>query len=128
MDRDSRIKVAGHQDMAASAICRRLGKEALLIRPLEPTTLPHADAKIAGKAMCGACQCQHGFEACTVMPANVHGVGDGFDRESSHVAAGHWPRSQETAEASSPEVTTWGTEGPLADLPTQTIWRTPACP
>ena len=56
-------------------------EEALMTGPLEATNRPYAVAKIAGAAMCDAYRKQHGFDAFTVMPCNVYGVGDNFDPE-----------------------------------------------
>ncbi len=91
-------------------------EDALLTGPLEPTNLPYAIAKIAGKTMCDAYRRQFGFEAFTVMPSNVYGVGDNFDPESSHVVAGLMRRFHEAKLASAPEVVAWGTGSPLREL------------
>ena len=42
-------------------------EDALLTGELEPTNLPYAVAKIAGKAMCDAYRRQHGFDASLKM-------------------------------------------------------------
>jgi GDP-L-fucose synthase len=46
-------------------------EDSLLTGELEPTNLPYAIAKIAGKTMCDAYRRQFGFDAFTVMPSNV---------------------------------------------------------
>ena len=91
-------------------------EDALLTGELEPTNLPYAVAKIAGKTMCDAYRRQYGFDAFTVMPSNVYGVGDNFDPESSHVVAGLMRRFHEAREAGSGEVVAWGTGSPLREL------------
>lgn len=91
-------------------------EDALLTGPLEPTNLPYAVAKIAGKTMCDAYRRQYGFEAFTVMPSNVYGVGDNFDPESSHVVAGLMRRFHEAKVAGAREVVAWGTGSPLREL------------
>ncbi|MEM6622832.1 MAG: GDP-L-fucose synthase [Pseudomonadota bacterium] len=91
-------------------------EDALLTGPLEPTNLPYAVAKIAGKTMCDAYRRQFGFDAFTVMPSNVYGVGDNFDPNSSHVVAGLMRRFHEAASDGAPEVTAWGTGSPLREL------------
>ena len=88
----------------------------MLTGELEPTNLPYAVAKIAGKTMCDAYRRQHGFDAFTVMPSNVYGVGDNFDPESSHVVAGLMRRFHEAKVAGAPEVVAWGTGSPLREL------------
>lgn len=91
-------------------------ESALLTGELEPTNLPYAIAKIAGKTMCDAYRRQYGFDAFTVMPSNVYGVGDNFDPESSHVVAGLMRRFHEAKQARAPEVVAWGTGSPLREL------------
>ena len=89
---------------------------ALLTGPLEDTNLPYAIAKIAGKTMCDAYRKQYGFDAFTVMPSNVYGVGDNFHPENSHVVAGMLRRFHEAKLAGTDEVVVWGTGSPLREL------------
>lgn len=93
-----------------------ISEDALLTGPLEPTNLPYAVAKIAGKAMCDAYRRQYGFDAFTVMPSNVYGVGDNFDPASSHVVAGLMRRFHEAKLSGAPEVSAWGTGSPMREL------------
>ena len=88
-------------------------EEALLTGPLEETNLPYAIAKIAGKTMCDAYKRQFGFDAFTVMPSNVYGVGDNFHPEHSHVVAGMMGRFHAAKVAGDPKVVVWGTGSPL---------------
>ena len=53
--------------------------------PLEPTNDAYAIAKIAGIKMCQAYRKQYGFNAISLMPTNLYGPNDNFDRETSHV-------------------------------------------
>jgi GDP-L-fucose synthase len=91
-------------------------EDSLLTGALEPTNLPYAVAKIAGKAMCDAYRRQFGFNAFTVMPSNVYGVGDNFDPMASHVVAGLMRRFHEARETGAAEVVAWGTGSPLREL------------
>lgn len=91
-------------------------EEALLTGPLEPTNLPYAVAKIAGKVMCDAYRRQFGFDAFTVMPSNVYGIGDNFDPATSHVAAGLMRRFHEAKVQGAAQVVAWGTGSPLREL------------
>ena len=91
-------------------------EDALLTGALEPTNLPYAVAKIAGKVMCDAYRRQFGFDAFTVMPSNVYGIGDNFDPASSHVVAGLMRRFHEAKHSIAPEVVAWGTGSPLREL------------
>lgn len=91
-------------------------EEALLTGPLEPTNLPYAVAKIAGHVMCDSYRRQYGFDAFTVMPSNVYGVGDNFDPENSHVAAGLMRRIHAARMAGAAEVVAWGSGSPLREM------------
>ena len=93
-----------------------IAEDALLTGPLEPTNLPYAVAKIAGVAMCDAYAAQFGFDAFTVMPSNVYGVGDSFHPENSHVAAGMMRRFHEAKLSGAAEVVVWGTGTPMREL------------
>jgi GDP-L-fucose synthase len=91
-------------------------EDSLLTGEMEPTNLPYAIAKIAGKVMCDAYRAQYGFNAFTVMPSNVYGVGDNFHPDHSHVVAGMMRRFHEAKLANSPEVVVWGTGKPMREL------------
>lgn len=91
-------------------------EEALLSGPLEETNVPYAIAKIAGKTMCDAYAAQYGFNAFTVMPCNVYGVGDNFHPEHSHVIAGMMRRFHEAKVSGADRVVVWGTGSPLREL------------
>src|ERR1700729_1754613 len=60
-------------------------EEYLLTGPLEPTNQAYAVAKIAGIELCRAYNAQYGTRFLSVMPTNLYGSGDRFDRETSHV-------------------------------------------
>ena len=91
-------------------------EESLLTGPLEPSNLPYAVAKIAGKVMCDAYASQYGFRAFTAMPSNVYGIGDNFHADHSHVVAGMMRRLHEAREKAAPEVWVWGSGSPLREL------------
>lgn len=91
-------------------------EDALLTGPLEETNLPYAIAKIAGKTMCDAYASQYGFDAFTVMPSNVYGIGDNFHPEHSHVVAGMMRRFHEAKLAGNDKVVVWGTGSALREL------------
>lgn len=93
-----------------------ISEDALLTGALEPTNLPYAVAKIAGHVMCDSYRRQFGFDAFTVMPSNVYGVGDNFDPQNSHVAAGLMRRIHEAKEAGDSEVVCWGTGSVLREM------------
>ena len=91
-------------------------EEYLLTGPLEETNLPYALAKIAGKVMCDAYRTQYNFNAFTVMPCNVYGVGDNFHPKNSHVVAGLMRKFHIAKEKGLSEVEVWGTGTPLREF------------
>jgi GDP-L-fucose synthase len=93
-----------------------ISETALLTGPLEETNLPYAIAKIAGNTMCDAYRKQYGFDAFTVMPSNVYGIGDNFHPENSHVVAGMLRRFYEAKLNDADAVVVWGTGSPLREL------------
>ncbi|MEV0672716.1 NAD-dependent epimerase/dehydratase family protein [Mycobacterium sp. NPDC050441] len=93
-----------------------IAEEALLSGPLEETNLPYAIAKIAGITMCDAYAKQYSFNAFSVMPCNVYGVGDNFHPEHSHVVAGLMRRFHDAKLSNLPEVVVWGSGSPLREL------------
>lgn len=107
--------------LASSCIYPRLApqpirEDSLLTGPLEETNAAYAVAKIAGVTMCDAYRKQHGFDAITVMPSNIYGVGDNFDPEHSHVVAGMMRRLHEAKRDGVDQVAMWGTGTPLREL------------
>ena len=93
-----------------------ISETSLLTGPLEPTNSAYAVAKIAGKEMCDAYRKQHGFDAFTVMPSNVYGIGDNFHPDHSHVAAGLMRRLHAAKVEGYEEVAIWGTGRPLREF------------
>ena len=63
-------------------------EEYLLTGPLEPSNEGYALAKIAGMRMCEYYRRQHGFNAISLMPANLYGPHDNFIPEQGHVIPG----------------------------------------
>jgi len=60
-------------------------EEYLLTDVLEATNEGYALAKIAGLKMCQMFKEQYGFNAISVMPANLYGINDNFNLEQCHV-------------------------------------------
>ena len=60
-------------------------EEYLLTDVLEPTNEGYALAKIAGLKMCQMFKEQYGFNAISVMPANLYGINDNFNIDQCHV-------------------------------------------
>ncbi len=91
-------------------------ESSLLTGALEPTNRSYAVAKIAGAEMCDAYRKQFGFNAVTVMPCNVYGIGDNVDPDASHVIAGLMRRLHEAKVSGRHEVIAWGTGRPLREF------------
>ncbi|MDN3513903.1 MAG: GDP-L-fucose synthase [Candidatus Brocadia sp.] len=60
-------------------------EEHLLTGCLEPTNEPYAIAKISAIKLCRYFNEQYGTNFISVMPANLYGLNDNFDLETSHV-------------------------------------------
>jgi GDP-L-fucose synthase len=60
-------------------------EEYLMTGPLEPTNEGYALAKISGLKMCQMYRKQYGFNAISVMPANLYGINDNFNLDQCHV-------------------------------------------
>lgn len=63
-------------------------EEYFLTGPLEPSNEAYAIAKIFGMKMCEYYQQQFGFNAISLMPANLYGPNDNFVPEQGHVIPG----------------------------------------
>ena len=91
-------------------------KEEALTGDLEPTNEWCAIAKIAGIKLCEALRKQHGFDAISLMPTNLYGLGDNYHPDNSHVLPALIRRFHEAAEANAESVTCWGTGSPLREF------------
>lgn len=91
-------------------------EDLLLTGPLEASNQWYAVAKIAGIKMCEAYRRQHGFDAVSVMPANLYGPGDYFDLENAHVIPALIRKFHEAKLAAAPSVTVWGTGKPRREF------------
>jgi GDP-L-fucose synthase len=91
-------------------------EEALLTGPLEITNAWYSIAKITGIKLCGALRLQYGFDAISLMPANLYGPGDNYHPTNSHVLPALIRRFHEAVEAKAPSVTCWGSGTPLREF------------
>lgn len=91
-------------------------EEYLLTGPLEPTNEWYAIAKIAGLKMCAAYRRQYGFDAISIMPANLYGTGDNFGLENSHVLPALIRRFHDAKINKDKSVTVWGTGSPRREF------------
>jgi GDP-L-fucose synthase len=93
-----------------------LKESALLTGSLEPTNEAYAVAKIAGIKLCQAYAKEYGANFISVMPTNLYGPNDNYDREGSHVLAALIRRVHEAKVTKSPTVTVWGTGTPRREF------------
>jgi GDP-L-fucose synthase len=93
-----------------------LKEEYLLTGPLEPSNEWYAIAKIAGIKTCEAYRQQYGFNAISLMPANLYGPGDNFDLQTSHVLPALIRKFHEAKVQRQKEVILWGTGSPLREF------------
>jgi GDP-L-fucose synthase len=93
-----------------------IAESALLTGRLESTNEWYAVAKIAGIKLCQAYAKQYGFDAISLMPTNLYGPGDNFDRQHAHVVPALMRRLHEAKEADIPEVVVWGTGRPRREF------------
>ena len=93
-----------------------LKEEYLLTGALEPTNEWYAIAKIAGIKMCQAYRRQYGFDAISLMPANLYGPGDNYDLQTSHVLPALIRKFHQAKLAGDTQVVIWGTGTPLREF------------
>ena len=91
-------------------------EEALMTGPLEPTNAAYAVAKIAGITMCQAYAAEYGFNAISLMPANLYGPGDNFDPAAGHVIPALMRRFVEARESGEESIGVWGTGTPRREF------------
>ena len=91
-------------------------EEYLLSGPLEPTNEAYAVAKIAGIVMCQSYNRQHGTRYLSVMPTNLYGEGDNFDRTHGHVVPALIRRFHDAKMAGDTEVVVWGSGMPRREF------------
>ena len=86
-----------------------ISEDELLTGPLEPTNEWYAIAKIAGIKMCQAYRKQYGFNAISLMPTNLYGIGDNYHLENSHVIPALIRKFHEAKQRGDKSVEVWGT-------------------
>jgi GDP-L-fucose synthase len=91
-------------------------EESLLTGELEPTNEAYAVAKIAGITMCRSYNRQFGTRFISLMPTNLYGTGDNFDRAGSHVLPALIRRFHDAKVDGLPEVVVWGSGAPRREF------------
>ena len=102
-------------------------ESSLLTGPLEETNEAYAIAKIAGLKLAAAYRAQYGFQAVSLLPANLFGPGDNFDLKTSHVLPAMIRRFHEAAVSGAKEVVLWGTGTPRREFLHVSDAATAAC-
>lgn len=121
IDAAHRSGVAKFVFLGSSCIYPRLApqpikEEYLLTGPLEPTNEWYAIAKIAGLKLCQAYRREFGFSAISLMPTNLYGPGDNFDKQNSHVLPALVRRFHEAKIGGAESVTVWGSGTPRREF------------
>lgn len=91
-------------------------EESLLTGVLEETNEAYAIAKIAGISMCQSYNKQYGTNFISVMPTNLYGPNDNFDRETSHVIPGMFRKFDDAKKNNTKEITLWGSGKPKREF------------
>lgn len=91
-------------------------EEQLMSAELEPTNEPYAIAKIAGIKMCEAYRDQYGCNFISVMPPNLYGQGDNYNKENTHVVPMLIRRFHEAKINGQDNVLVWGSGKPFREL------------
>ena len=91
-------------------------ESSLLSGQLEKTNQCYAIAKIAGIKLCEALYEDHNLDLICLMPTNVYGEKDKFDKEKSHVIPGIIVKIEEAIKFKKNEVKLFGTGKPLREF------------
>ncbi|HEY9275548.1 MAG TPA: GDP-L-fucose synthase [Candidatus Nanopelagicaceae bacterium] len=91
-------------------------EDSLMTGALEPTNDAYAVAKIAGIKLVQSYRKQYGRKWISVMPANLYGLGDNYNLESSHVLAALVRRFTDAVKSGSKTITLWGSGNPRREF------------
>lgn len=91
-------------------------EEHLLSSTLEKTNEMYALAKISGLKLCSAYNREYGTNYISVMPCNLYGLNDNYDKENAHVLPMLVRRFHEAKEQNLPQVSVWGTGTPSREF------------
>jgi len=93
-----------------------ISESSLLTGILEPTNEGYALAKIAGVRLCKAIFDEQSLKFFSLMPTNLYGPNDNFDKFASHVPAALMRKFHEAKVSNDPEVFVWGTGKPRREF------------
>lgn len=91
-------------------------EDELLSGKLEKTNEWYAIAKIAGIKMCQAYRKQYGFNAISLMPTNLYGLGDNFHLENAHVMPALIRKFHEAKSNGKKSVDVWGSGNAMREF------------
>jgi GDP-L-fucose synthase len=91
-------------------------EEYLLTAPLEITNEGYALAKITGLRMCEYYRRQYGFNAISLMPANLYGPNDNFIPEHGHVIPGIITKLYNAMQNGDSSIECWGDGTPTREF------------
>lgn len=97
-------------------INKPINEKKLLSGCLEETNEPYAIAKISGIKMCQAFRKQYNCDFISLMPTNIYGPNDNFNKMNSHVIAALVDRFHNAALNNDREVIVWGTGKPKREF------------
>jgi GDP-L-fucose synthase len=93
-----------------------INETSLLTGVLESTNDGYALAKIAGVRLCKAIYDEQSLRYFSLMPANLYGPNDNYDKFDSHVPAALMRKFHEAKVNNEPEVVVWGTGKPRREF------------
>ena len=107
--------------LGSSCIYPKLSKqpikeEYLLTGNLEPTNEAYAIAKISGLKLCESLRNQYKKNFLSLMPTNLYGPNDNFDKISSHVIPAMIRKFHDAKEFKLNSVKLWGTGNPRREF------------
>ena len=111
-----RLLFLGSSCIYPRAADQPMREDALLTGLLEPTNEPYAIAKIAGIKLCESYNRQYGTDFRSVMPTNLYGPNDNFERDTSHVLPALMARFHEASRTGVDEVVVWGSGTPKREF------------
>ncbi len=83
---------------------------------LEETNSPYAMAKLSAIEMGRSLNKQYGHKVINLMPTNLYGPNDNFDKSSSHVIPGLLRRMYDAKASNDQTFSVWGDGSPLREF------------
>jgi GDP-L-fucose synthase len=116
LNETKRLIFFGASSMYPKFAAQPIKEDSLLTGSLEPTNQPFAVAKIAGVEMCEAYNRQYATEFVSLIPTNLYGPGQNYERMNSQVLPALVRKFHEAKLSDEPEVVIWGSGNPSRDF------------